>query len=406
METALVKIEGLQQGIESLPTVLERNSTSTEKAREAMRAMLDTIESNGGIDSPGLDQAVNDLLARVRLTLTKMDERRKPITGILNQVTKMFTTLENELDQKNIGTEAYRLQKYREVYANRILEERKKEEQRVAMEAARKQEENLVANKILVQVQEVAARMTAYRKSQVLEIFKGLTLENIAETEQALNSISTAMHPSMIQELTVSINVRSSLISQDVIRSMIVERVSKNTATIAFNYEESVAQTKRQVIALIPSRIFELEEIKRADANKREKMEAEARKREMMRLEQVKVEQEKAMAEARARAEQEALLQQTQTLFEETSELASIRSSEPVKIKEVLEIEVLSPVGYMPIIAFYFEKEGLNETIDKLEKKTLGSMKKFCEAWTNKTGEHIQHPGLIYKSVAKVSTRK
>jgi len=48
----------------------------------------------------------------------------------------------------------------------------------------------------------------------------------------------------------------------------------------------------------------------------------------------------------------------------------------------------------------------LTESIDKLEKKTLGSMKKFCEAWTNKTGEQIQHPGLVYKSVAKVSTRK
>ena len=76
------------------------------------------------------------------------------------------------------------------------------------------------------------------------------------------------------------------------------------------------------------------------------------------------------------------------------------------KAVESYEIEVTNSAAWLLIVNFYFTEEGLKETADKLEKKTLGSMKKFAESFYKKHGKKIESPYIIYKPVYAVRTVK
>ena len=71
------------------------------------------------------------------------------------------------------------------------------------------------------------------------------------------------------------------------------------------------------------------------------------------------------------------------------------------QVKEGVEIVVKNPVAYGLIFQFWFEKEGKTLSAEKIEKKSIGQMKKFCEDYTLKTGETINNPLISYKDVFK-----
>ena len=63
------------------------------------------------------------------------------------------------------------------------------------------------------------------------------------------------------------------------------------------------------------------------------------------------------------------------------------------------EIKISGALGYMPIMNFWFEKEGKNCPFDALEKVNVGRMKKFCEVYAHKNDEKIESPYLKYEEV-------
>jgi hypothetical protein len=83
-----------------------------------------------------------------------------------------------------------------------------------------------------------------------------------------------------------------------------------------------------------------------------------------------------------------------------------ITSNEKSPIREGYEIEVLDQRGYNLLVEFYFEKKGKTESIDKLDKKSLGSIRKFCERWAKKNNEKIISPFLNYKPTLKVVAKQ
>ena len=86
---------------------------------------------------------------------------------------------------------------------------------------------------------------------------------------------------------------------------------------------------------------------------------------------------------------------------------SDISENDNSHIRTGYSITVLHPSGYAQIANYYFEKEGLQQPINALERKTLGQMKTFCEKQAHKTGELIQSKYLkyeeTYKAVAKAT---
>ena len=74
-------------------------------------------------------------------------------------------------------------------------------------------------------------------------------------------------------------------------------------------------------------------------------------------------------------------------------------SAPEANVKKTLSIEVSNPAGYGQIFMFWFEREGKNLPNEKIEKKSIAQMKKFCEDIANKDGEIITSNFITYKEV-------
>ena len=74
-------------------------------------------------------------------------------------------------------------------------------------------------------------------------------------------------------------------------------------------------------------------------------------------------------------------------------------SAPEANVKKTLSIEVSNPAGYGQIFMFWFEREGKNLPNEKIEKKYIAQMKKFCEDIANKDGEIITSNFITYKEV-------
>ena len=125
-ELLTIDTEQVSLVLSGAPEALTLNKTTVVKADAASQALIDTIEAQGMSDE--LDAEINKHLVKVRLSIEKMNERRKPITQIFDAIKKEFTSLESILDPKSPGSKYSILQKKRDDYAAQKVEERRRAE--------------------------------------------------------------------------------------------------------------------------------------------------------------------------------------------------------------------------------------------------------------------------------------
>jgi hypothetical protein len=121
--TTAVSQTEIKQIAENTNSVLQMNIDSVTKAQEFGNQLISRIQSEGMNEN--LDQECNNYLVKLRKTLTLMQERRKPITQLFDQVKKHFTHLENDLDPHK-GEVYASIQKFRDDYARAKAEEARK----------------------------------------------------------------------------------------------------------------------------------------------------------------------------------------------------------------------------------------------------------------------------------------
>ena len=124
MPTELIKTEEFTSIIQGAPNILKRNQVSVQKSNEAGQALLDTIEGGGMNDE--LDAEVATYLKKIGITAKNMEERRKPITQLFDNVRKVFTTLEGNISIKSTDTIQGKLLDCRNVYAKKKVEDERK----------------------------------------------------------------------------------------------------------------------------------------------------------------------------------------------------------------------------------------------------------------------------------------
>ena len=169
--------------------------------------------------------------------------------------------------------------------------------------------------------------------------------------------------------------------------------------------------------------------IEKANAEEKERLEAEAaeaRRKEEARLEELRKQQQEAeQARLKREAEEAEKLKQeaeenarksaeeleikkqgdiTMTLFEQEAHIAT---AEPTpETRQGFVITVTHAVGYTQLFAFWFEREGKNLGLDKLEKTSLGQIKSWCEKHAHKTEEKINSQFIKYEVSFKAVNRK
>ena len=124
--------KNVQQIAELAPQSYKDNSLSHFRCLEAGRQLLERAKTEGMSDA--LDMEIAKFIEKAKVTVKKMNGKRTPVTQLFDQIRKVYTSMENDVDPTKADSIPNQLQAYRNAFAKKKHEE---EERRRRAEAAR-----------------------------------------------------------------------------------------------------------------------------------------------------------------------------------------------------------------------------------------------------------------------------
>lgn len=382
------------------------------------------------------DERSQKYLVNCGLAITKQKEARTALTQLMDNFKGYFTECENKLDKKKADTPAAKLQTKRDAFVR--LDAERKEKQR--KEAERKQ--NIAKEKIDVRafvekyIAGVLIDHLAAFKTTCQTLFNNITLVDYPTKSESIRGMKITC--TNVDGLRKVIN--SKVYSPP--RLMYIDRAAHdeifkevldeyNFDSFIEQWEQEVTLTKNDLIDKLPSKLEELEEEKRLFeeqekekkrlADEAEKAKGKAAKEEALRKQQeleaqqaaerqkaedekkrreeedaARIEQEKQQAknEVDQKIETEAEGDKTLTLFETMAEAET--GAGPRSIAG-WEIKVLNNAGWVQIFQLWFEKVGLNLSVEKVGNTKLDQMKAWAEKLRKSDDVTIQSKHLKYE---------
>lgn len=389
-----IKPEEVSNIIQTTPAILQRNELSVSGCNKAGTALLDTIEGSQGINSDELDTAVAEYINKVKITTTNMNERRKPITQMLTAISKMFTSMENQIDIKVAGTIPNRLQEARNKYAaKKLAEQKKREEEARRIQMAENEKASYRAD-ITLLLDNTYSNYIERHINTLAGMFSRITLATYNDISRQIKEANTSFVWADFAS-NVSDKIVTYYMDADTRKYIKNEVAATKKKEFTERYTFELEDLKQSIIDRLPSRrkeLEELEELSRTNAiaaaeaeNKRKQQEEEERVRKAQ-------ERKKREEEAKAKADADKAAAEVQAAFDFSS--ASVPDT-PANAKVSKKIKVTNPKGYMLLYQMWFTKEGVNMTNDELD-KVHKKMITFCEKMANKDGETIQSPFIQY----------
>lgn len=387
-DLALVKQENIQAIVSSTPKAYESNRISHDRCLEFGNALIAKIEAAGGMNEQ-LDQEVADYLNRVATTLKKINDNRAPVTRLFDDVKKVFTALENDIDKSKAGTLPYRLQTLRNAYAKQKYEEaerkRKEEEARQRALVAR--------NKYIQDVREDYRRLLNEAISNscrtLARLDNEVTLDNFDRTYRFIEEFPTELPVQWLQEQRHNIGLPSDArLDINELREIETEIKKDLYKEFSDHYAFEVSSTKEYILERMPSRKSNLEKMAKANAEDAARMKAEMEERQ--RKEQERIEEEK-----RKKAEKERQMAEMEGLFAQEALMTEACAPAAPKVKVSKKIQILNTVGILPVIQLWFANEGIDMTIEQLEKMFKKQIT-YCEKLANNDDVMIEDINVIY----------
>jgi hypothetical protein len=429
------------------PQILVANQTRKEKALAVGRSILSTIQESGM--TPELDERAKNYLVNINKAGKEMKEERSAVTQIMDELKKMYTTVENELDIKKPGTVPALIQEQRDAYARQIAEEAEARRKEAEREAARKNEAIEIAAHAEKRLNESFGEWLLAKKMAMTKFFNALTLETFDEGEQRLTQAKIVVN----WEHTASDASFNRYHSSDEIKAISIDKFNELLPDFQNTAVAELTIHRDDIIEKLPSKKAELLEAKRladeayeaelkarqaekerldaiakANAAEKKKLEAaaeQARKEEAERQAELKKQQDEAAAEQKRREQQEEKRmadeaaeakrkadldadvkkqgEQTMAMFEKEAAIAETADAPETKVG--YEITVLHPVGFTQIFAIWFEKVGKDLPVDKIGNTKLDQMKAWAEKEALK-GTKIDSKFIQYNDTFKAVNRK
>ena len=388
--TALVRQENIQAIVQSAPKAYETGKISHDKCLEFGNALLKKIEENGGLNDE-LDAQVADYLVRVGTTLKKINDTRTPVTRLFDDIKKVFTALENDIDKTKTGTLPFRLQALRNAFAKQKFE---------AAERLRKEEEErqriiAVKNNYIQSVKDDYRRLVSEAINSscktLMELDNNVTLENYQRTYADIDDFQTELPLEWYKNLKHTISIPNIPISIDELKQIEINVKNELHKEFSEQYLYEIESTKVYVLERLPSKKMNLEKIAKSSPEEavliKEAMETNNVK------EAAKMEDERKAREL----EQQQKAEAAQQMNEINSLFAMAEAAQPVaktSVKVSKKIKIVNANGIVPIINMWFTREGVNlelEELCKIFKKQIT----FCEKLA-KEDVFIEDKNIIY----------
>ena len=391
---AIVRPENIQAIVQAAPQSYSDNRNSRDRCIGFGRALLEAVRAQGMDD--GLDGQAAAFIDKARRTLKAMNERRSPLTKLLDEVRTAFTTMENEVDPSKPGTVAYDLQQLRNQYAAR---KRAEEERRLRQEMARRQAEE-AARKFRLDVEDDFKRqfqqLVDDALNRITQADNGLSLENYEETLARLKSskeyVAKGLPAGWLEQLHTYAKIPAG------IKAAETEAEVKNMLAKQFTeqYIAEVGDALDYILDRLPSKRANLEKIAQANAEEAARIKAEMEARSRAEAERMEKERAEREAGEKRKAELERKAAEMASLFDSQ---AAASAYQP-KTKVTKKINLLNPEGVLSVLSLWWSKEGCTlgvEELSRMFKKQIA----FCEKLAGKEGILVQDESVEYVDEVK-----
>lgn len=390
------------QLFQQVPSIVTANQQSVQRAKMAVDSFLNTVNANGGKLDEKTDEQAKDLIIKVKATVKKMNDQRKPFTQIMGEITKMFTTLEKEVEGM-----ADSIQPLRDSWARELIEREEQRRKEAELKAAKQLQIDRLKGWITGEIQKRLADYLYQRKLKWTDAFSKITLENFDKYSQSLSKAEWRVGPDEISanilfDFPLPISTLLSNQEQLAIKNKVIEGYD----FMAFYNDASreLKDLRQQLIDKLPGLKETLEERAMAGEAEKIRLEAERREREEAERERLAFEKSEAERKAKEAAEMATAQAHAATLFEQAVESA------PQEVipesRQSFEIVVKHPAGWVEIFQLWYQKEGVQLSVDDSGKKSLNQMKAFCEKHAKDTREKIDSKFLQYEISVKAVNRK
>jgi hypothetical protein len=420
------------------PDTLLLNQSQVEAAKQAVQKFI----AENPVLNAETDARANKMMIRLKEVSSEISDRRKPLTQLFDEVRKSFTGLEAEIEE-----EFKKLQKLRNDRAQRIMEEKRKEEEENRRKAEIEQEKIVLTKEADYQLRTGFIGHLTDAKNHVSSILESMTLDSHEADIDTIANFPRDYQKSIFDRHSINLR-KSTLLTPAEIETIVIDTRRGKFELYSEEYRTTLNQFIQELSLKIPGKILELREIadleiKRIEAENKAKAEAEERRKaiekaneeERIRLEEenrianekaeaerIRLEEERKTIEAEqlerkkelervfeeerkeleAKAEESAELKATQATLDSMFNAAtSVKPTEDVNAIESYEIKVEHAAGWLLIFQFWFDKEGKNLGNEDIEKKSLKQMKAFAEKYYKKNSEKIDSKFISYLPVYK-----
>ncbi|WP_195585449.1 hypothetical protein [Parabacteroides goldsteinii] len=380
--------------LQAAPGILTDNETRVTRCSNAGKSLLDTINATNGINSDEVDGQVQKFIEASKQTLKRINGSRTPITQMLTAISKRFTSLESEIDVKTSGTIPYKLQRARNEYAAKKLEEQKKrEEEARRIQLAENEKAQYKADITLL----LDTTYTNYVSRHINALNGMYDHATLASYNDVCRQIKEANVTFNWTDFANNVKDTFQTFYMDAATRTNIKNELASTKKIEYTqrYSFELEDLKQSLIDRLPSlrkQLEEQEELRRTNAVEAARQEELRRKEQQEQLRKQEEERKRREAEAKAKAEAEKAAAEVQAAFDFS---AASMPSTPTKAKVKKKIQITNPQGFLPVYQLWFTREGVNLSMEDLE-KVHKKMITYCEKVMNKDGEQIQSAYVKY----------
>lgn len=359
--------------IQQLPTILQTAQLRVSKSSELGAALMKELEVNNNVMNDTIFEKFKTYIIKCRDVKTELEASRKPGTQSFDLIKGMFTAEERKIDIDNKESFAYKFQQLNNKHlADKKLQEQKEEAERQKKIAKDKEAVSIRAD-FGLQIGNSLLRYQNGMKSKMSELFNQFKLESFDDSSNSLRSmivafpedkinsiIKIASPPQVIYHTPDEINI----ILQDVWQGY-------DFASFKASYVTEITNEKNGLIARLPAKKEELQQLAIADQETKTKLENEQKQRE----EQQRLKQEKELQQQQQQLQDQAKQQESaghvQTLF---TNAANVNVEKPADSKTSVVITVNNHAGTVEVFTLWFQLYAKEYTVEQILNKKLSSM--------------------------------
>lgn len=380
--------------LQAAPGILTDNETRVTRCSNAGKSLLDTINATNGINSDEVDGQVQKFIEASKQTLKRINGSRTPITQMLTAISKRFTSLESEIDVKTSGTIPYKLQRARNEYAAKKLEEQKKREEEARRIQLAENEKAQYKADITLLLDTTYSNYVSRHINALNGMYDHATLATYNDVCRQIKEANVTFNWT---DFANNVKDTFQTFYMDAATRTNIKNELASTKKIEYTqrYSFELEDLKQSLIDRLPSlrkQLEEQEELRRTNAVEAARQEELRRKEQQEQLRKQEEERKRREAEAKAKAEAEKAAAEVQAAFDFS---AASMPSTPTKAKVKKKIQITNPQGFLQVYQMWFTREGINMSMEDLE-KVHKKMITYCEKVMNKDGEQIQSSFVKY----------